>query len=307
MPVPRGRKPKQQLGRAELVRVTFGPGVEAPPDPEVFRRRGEIVDFLDGEPLPFTPRLALVDRTLGQLPDGGVGYTLRYAVRIRDYRGRSSPLVVTDDLLPLPPVGAPTGLGAEPTADGVRLVWQPPEGEGPYRYNVYRSIPEMLSSEVPLNSTPVSATEFLDSNATIGERYIYTVRVALANGQPFREGGTSELFDVVAEDRFPPAAPGGLVAVQEGEAVRLFWDPNPERDVAGYRIFRSVDGGSWGPTGPGLVVQPLYLDEEVSTGQKILYRVIALDRTVPPNESEPSPQVEVNILLEPVAPPRPNR
>jgi hypothetical protein len=302
-PVPRGTKPKQQLGRAELLRVTYGPGVEAPTDPDAFRRRAELVDAVDGSPLPFTDRMALFDRTLENLPDGGVGYTLRYAVRIRDYRDRSSPLVVAEDLVPLPPAPPPQGLRAEPTADGVRLSWQAPAADEAYRYNVYRSIPGRLSAEVPLNSSPVSAVSFLDERVEIGESYVYTVRVSLADRQPFREGATSDVVEVLAEDRFPPAAPQGLVAVQEGAAVRLFWDPNRERDVAGYRVFRSVNSGPWEAVGAGLVVQPLYLDRDVQTGDRIVYRVTASDRTDPPNESEPSATVEVDLLQEPTAPP----
>ncbi|MDX1388666.1 MAG: hypothetical protein R3344_05725, partial [Acidobacteriota bacterium] len=92
-PDPRSDKPSQQLERAELVRVSYTAGREPPPDAGAFRRRGEVVQTLFGDPLDSGERLIFAD-------DGwmGAGDTtdrlLRYAVRVRDRRGRTSPLVV---------------------------------------------------------------------------------------------------------------------------------------------------------------------------------------------------------------------
>jgi len=302
VPGARGARPAQQPVRAELVRVTYGAGVEAPADPDAFRRRGEVVAVVEGDPLPSGSRLALTDRSVAQLPDGGVGQTLRYAVRVRDRRGRPSPLVLAKDLVPLKPVPAPGGLHAEPTADGVRLSWTAPPGTGPFRYNVYRSAPGAPHAENPLNENPLGDTEYLDSGVTAGERLVYTVRVALADGLPHREGETSAPCEVLTEDRFAPAPPQGLVAVQEGRAVRLFWNPNRERDLAGYRLYRKVDEGPWSRIGPDPVERPLYLDQDVLEGQRLAYRVTAIDRAEPVNESTPSMEVEVEVLAEPVAP-----
>ena len=231
-----------------------------------------------------------------------VGHTLRYAIRVRDRRGRPSPLVVAKDLVPLAAVAAPTALRAEPTADGVRLVWDAPEGAGPFRYNVYRSAPDAAHAETPLNTNPIADTEYLDSGVGTGERHIYSVRVALADGVPYREGETSAAREILTEDRFAPAPPQGLVAVQEGRAVRLFWNPNRERDLAGYRLYRWLDPGPWSRFGPDPVERPLYLDEDVREGQHPFYRVTAVDRSLPPNESQPSSAVDVQVLAEPVAP-----
>lgn len=187
---------------------------------------------------------------------------------------------------------------------GVRLVWQPVPGDTTLGYNVYRSALEAPWPEVPLNPEPIVATEFLDSQVITGERYTYTVRVALATGAPYREGEPSETRQLLAEDRFAPAPPRGLVAVQEGLAVRLFWDPNSERDLAGYRVECSVDGGPWTRVGPERVEQPSHLDQDVEVGSRLTYRVVALDRAQPPNVGEPSQTVELQVVKEPLTPGR---
>lgn len=305
VPGARGTHPAQQPVRAELVRVRYEPGVEPSADPDVFRRRGEIVAVADGDPLQSGTRLSLIDRSVAQVSDAGVGPTLRYAVRVRDRRGRPSPLVLAKDLVPLAVVAAPGALRAEPTADGVRLVWEAPQGAGPFRYNVYRSPPDAPHAESPLNANPIADTEYLDGSVRAGERHVYWVRVALADGIPYREGETSRLREILTRDLFAPAAPQGLVAVQEGDAVRLFWDPNRERDLAGYRLYRWLGSGPWSRIGPDPVERPLYLDEDVLEDQHPFYRVTAVDRATPANESRPSPTAGVKVLGEPVAPGEP--
>jgi hypothetical protein len=128
------------------------------------------------------------------------------------------------------------------------------------------------------------------------------MRAAAAAGLPFRESVDSDTVTVVAQDRFPPAPPAGLVAVEEGGAMRLFWNPSPERDVVAYQVYRRAPGeDAWRPLGEP-VDQPLFLDPDVLRGAgPVGYRVTALDRAQPPNESAPSEAVEV-VPAETVSP-----
>ena len=52
-------------------------------------------------------RLDARDRALGELGAAPWGTTLRYGVRLRDRRGRPSPLVVSEELVLSEPTGAP--------------------------------------------------------------------------------------------------------------------------------------------------------------------------------------------------------
>jgi hypothetical protein len=80
--------------------------------------------------------------------------------------------------------------------------------------------------------------------------------------------------------------------------VRLFWDPGTERDVSGYRVYRRVQSSSWERIGPNPVIEPLYLDAAVNPGERLSYRVTAVDRSTPPNESPPSETVELVVAGE---------
>ena len=296
VPQARSDNPAQQPSRAELVRVEYAPGLEAPADPDAFRRRGRVVATVEGSPLQPGARMILVDPTWSRLDDGGAGWTLRYAVRVRDRRSRPSPLVVAPDLVPVAGLLPPRELSAEATADGVRLAWRAPADEGDFHYDIYRADEEDRGfPEQPLSSFPLDTPEYFDSTVEIGKTYRYEVRTAAGDGPPYRESFGSGPAMVVAEDRFAPSVPQGLVAVQEGDAVRLFWDPGVERDVSGYRVYRRVESSSWERIGPNPVEEPLYLDVDVKPRQRVTYRVTAVDRANPPNESEASETVDLLI------------
>jgi hypothetical protein len=212
------------------------------------------------------------------------------------------PLVVSEDLVPLPSGAGPTSLKGEPTADGVRLSWTAPADAEGAVYNVYRARQGAPRPRAPLNAEPVGATDYLDTSVVTGSSYTYTVRVSLSPGRPYREGAESAPVDIVAEDRFAPPRPEGLVVVQEGPAVRLFWNPSPAEDVAGYRIYRRVGETEWELLPDGSVEQPQFRDRNLEVGRRATYRVTAIDRATPPNESEPSENVDIELLAEPVAP-----
>lgn len=298
VPDPRGSKPSQQPSAAELVRLEHPPGASAPAEAEAFRR-APVVAVVEGESLRRGSRLRIEDSSWTALEGGGVGWTLRYAVRVRDRHRRSSPLVVAPDLVPVAPLPPPAGLEAEATAEGVRLAWDPPSG-GPFLFNLYRAPAVEPFGEFPLNADAVSSTEYLDAAVEIGKSYRYVVRTTAAGGAPYRESGSAGPIEVVAEDRFPPSAPTGLVAVQEGPSVRLFWNPSQERDLAGYRVERRLGTeGSWEALGGGPTAEPFRLDDGATPGARLFYRVSAVDRA--DNVGPPSEPTEILVAEEPAA------
>jgi hypothetical protein len=302
VPDPRGKEPGQRVARAEILRVAYPKGVTPSADPDAFRVRGEVVAQVSGEPVSPGRRLVIADPSLGSLADAGIGWTLRYGVRVTDERDRPSALVVARDLATVPAVAAPRGLEGRPTADGVRLSWQAPAGEAAATYNVYRGPAEGTLSEQPLNVKPLTDRDYLDTSAQSGTVYRYVVRAVAAEGTPYRESTSSEPAIIDAKDVFPPAAPGGLVAVQEGKAVRLLWNPGTERDLDGYRVYRKRGDGPWTRIGADPVRQPTYLDAAVAAGDVLDYRVTAVDRADPPNESAPSEVATLRVSAEPGPP-----
>ncbi len=297
VPEPRGAKPNQALAGSEVLRVTYAPGLQVPRDPQAFRVRSQTIGTPGPEDLVTGRRVCVDDAGLPALEGGPDGWTLRYAVRLRDRAGRPSSLIAAPDLVAVAPPSPPTGVRAEATADGTLLRWDavtdPPEAH----YLVYRAEGEGPFPEAPLTAPSIARPEFLDETAVVGKTYRYAVRVEAAAGLPVRESRSSAEVELVATDRFAPARPSGLVAVQERGSVRLFWNPNIERDLAGYRLERRRPGGEWVVL--GTPVEPLFLDAEVVPGDRWEYRVLAFDRADPPNTSEPSEEATAEIVEDP--------
>ena len=299
VPEPRGSHTSQAVQRTEILRVAYPRGRTPPEEPDALRVRGDVVVAVDAAYGKPGDRLVITDPTFHQLTDGGIGWTLRYGVRVRDQRGRPSAIVVAKDLTTVPPAAAPRGLAGQASADGVRLTWDEPEGATNATYNVYRGPADGTLSEHPLNVQPLSTRDELDATAEAGKVYHYVVRAVAAEGPPYRESVSSNVAVVDASDRFAPAAPGGLVAVQEGSAVRLLWNPGAENDLDGYRVYRRSGEGDFTRIGEPVVRQPSFLDTGMAPGTVVRYRVTAVDRASPPNESGPSSEVELRFVADP--------
>ncbi|MDI6850972.1 MAG: hypothetical protein QMD82_03425 [bacterium] len=84
-------------------------------------------------------------------------------------------------------------------------------------------------------------------------------------------------------DTTPPDAPTGLTSVTGDRAVYLYWNPNTEKDLAGYRVYRNTS-----PSGYFLMIadvkENVYVDRDVENGVTYFYAVSAYDSAG--NESE---------------------
>jgi fibronectin type 3 domain-containing protein len=69
-------------------------------------------------------------------------------------------------------------------------------------YNVYRSTASGVYT-TPVNTTPVSATSFIDTTVVVGTKYFYVVRATL--------GGVESVNSNEVSATIPLLAPGGLV------------------------------------------------------------------------------------------------
>jgi hypothetical protein len=90
-------------------------------------------------------------------------------------------------------------------------------------------------------------------------------------------------------DAIPPVAPSGLVSVTGDEAVYLYWDPNSERDLAGYRVYESpcASGGGCPYEPVGTTSATSFTVRGLLNGVTRYFAVAAVDRSG--NESELAP------------------
>jgi hypothetical protein len=207
-----------------------------------------------------------------------------------------TPVIVYDEralTLTWAPV-APAGIVPEPETDGV-LESRPIAGlAAPLAYNVYDvSEPDAEAgspaSALKLTKAPIGETTFADARVAWDQRRCYVVRaVATINGLPIESGAAAPTCETPT-DTFPPAAPKGLQAVGGAASINLIWDPNPEKDLAGYVVLRGAAVTALQPITPQPIRESKFIDA-VQPGLHYFYEVTAVDKAG--NASPPSAPVD---------------
>ncbi|GAA0565079.1 fibronectin type III domain-containing protein [Chitinophaga japonensis] len=171
-------------------------------------------------------------------------------------------------------------LGWEFEAAGNKLISgftlnQAPTADGPYT---------AVLSNIPPDQRTLRYGQLLPTN-------YFTITAVAIEGEP------STSFPVLVQpvDSIPPAAPAGLAGtIDSNGVVQLTWQANSEKDILGYKIFRSNMAGEE----PAALVDSVWLPNKYrdsvnirSLNGKVYYRVTALDQRY--NQSPFSAVIEI--------------
>jgi hypothetical protein len=184
----------------------------------------------------------------------------------------------------------PAGMVQEP--DGPEVIPSTPIGMPAPKlaYHVYDVSSPDNAAAARLTVTPVGEPRFEDSRIAWGERRCYTVRaVELIDGLAI-EGDAAPPRCKTLADTFPPVAPKGLQAVAHEGSISLIWDPNNEKDLAGYLVFRGTAPGEASEQMTPAPIEQAMFNDTVMPAVRYVYVIKAVDRAG--NASPPSAPVE---------------
>ena len=220
----------------------------------------------------------------------GQSARLRYAIRFVNSTGQKAGFSNSLLIEPTSKVaGGPTSLSAEPSQDAIHLKWQAPaanvDGSTPVSllgYNIYRSASEKEAGK-PLNKTPVTTTGFDDEFFEFNKDYYYFVRaVSIGTQSEPIESAESNILKFKAVDTFAPTAPASITVAAGPGMISIFFAVNPEKDVVGYKIYRSDDAAKpkvdWTVLTPELLKTNTFQDKRVETGKTYYYYLTATDK-----------------------------
>jgi hypothetical protein len=180
------------------------------------------------------------------------------------------------------PLAKPSGIEAVAVLEGVRVSWKGPPGQ----YRVFRRGEQ--DKEFALMDT-VGTNEWVDTASEYNKKYEYTVQAVQKTGTGDAESDISGIAQVTPIDTFPPAVPAGLSAIVATGGLDVVWDRNTEPDLAGYRLYRALEGARLEKIAD-IADTPSYSDRKVESGKRYRYSVSAVDRLG--NESKLSDPVE---------------
>ena len=223
---------------------------------------------------------------------------LRYAIRFVNTSGQKA--AFSNFLLIEPTAkvaGNPTSLSASISQESIKLEWNAPvsnvDGSRPPNivgYNIYRSSGIDNLAKV-LNETPISENVYADNFFEFGENYRYFVRtVSLGTDSEPVESLDSNVLEIQPMDKFAPSAPGAITIAAAPNNLSIFFAVNPEKDIAGYKIYRSTNPrqskSEWTLLTPELLRINTFQDTKVESGKTYYYYLVAIDKAG--NISEPS-------------------
>jgi fibronectin type 3 domain-containing protein len=260
-------------GYRELARIPVAPtGTDAP--------RVSTVRFVDGEGLRHGRR-----------------YT--YVVIAEDGEGRISPPSNRLSVTLIAPPEAPPAPTATAGDGEVHLRWQPParlvDGgpPGPLAHEVLRA-GTADSAPDAVFLIPPGQTEYVDRGVANERTYHYAVRAVRESAGTVARGAPSPRVAATPGRATAPAPPTSLVAAPSADAVRLSWTASPDRDVAGYVVYRADGAGEATRIGSVRAPATTFTDRGLGPGT-YRYAVTAQDASARANESAPSNEVSVTL------------
>lgn len=236
----------------------------------------------------------------------GQAARLRYAIRFVNSSGQKA--AFSNFLLIQPEsriAEKPTNLDGTYSQDAIVLNWEKPQanvdGTQPANilgYNIYRRSGNNADAKI-LNKTPLKNTNYSDDFFEFGIDYGYFVRtVSLGgDGTPI-ESLNSNNFDVKPTDTFAPNPPNAVTIAAAPNVISIFFAANIEKDIVGYKIYRSTDEQipkeNWELLTPEILKNNTFSDSKVEPEKTYYYYLIAVDKFG--NESKPSEIVSETAL-----------
>lgn len=215
---------------------------------------------------------------------------LRYAIRFVNKSGQKAAFSNFLTIEPTAKIASnPENLDYDLTQDSLTLRWEKPDtnidGSTPANvlgYNIYRKS-SIESQAKKINSAPVSDTQYPDNFFEFETEYTYYVRAISigSEGEPV-ESLNSEELKVTPKDIFPPGSPESITVAAAPNAISIFFAANPDKDILGYRVFRSTDNTlpleQWELLTPEPIKTNTFQDQNIKSGVKYFYYIIALDK-----------------------------
>jgi hypothetical protein len=220
----------------------------------------------------------------------GQSSRLRYAIRFANASGQKAQF---SNFLLIEPTAKvaenPKEFKLNVTQNAIVLEWLPPDanvdGSKPANilgYNLYR-IDNSSKTVKLLNTAPITKTIFNDDFFEFEKDYTYFLRtVSLGVDAAPIESQESDSIIIIPKDTFPPTPPSAITIAASPNSISIFFATNPEKDVVGYKLYRSTDvnkpKSDWTLMTEEILKTNTFQDTNVESGITYYYYLTAVDK-----------------------------
>ena len=151
-----------------------------------------------------------------------------------------------------------------------RLTPEPVKGKSFVDTTINLNDPHSIEGE-PIFDRPLPA-EHLDESGREYRKGVFAYRIRSIDGEGTERGISPALFTI-------PSSPQQVFSREDGTTCQLKWSPNPERDLAGYRVYRMDDRHDKAPVSR-LTADPISatnFQDESAGKQARRYYIVAVD------------------------------
>jgi hypothetical protein len=170
------------------------------------------------------------------------------------------------------PIGPPHNLAvADWGTDFVELTWNSIQRDNFAEYRLYRGTAPGAYDPIPITPSGFTDTTFVDTNVQDNTYYYY----AIASVNTYQRQG--KLSSEVHINTGQPLPPAGLTTERGNHLIWLDWNDNPEYDISGYIIYRTINNHLNVYEIIDTCQTSHYLDDDLANGFRYYYKLKALD------------------------------
>lgn len=282
------------INRADIYRLAEPLDAPLSLTEEEFASRSTLIASVPIEDSDF----ALKDKAyIDTLKFAGQSARLRYAIRFVNASGQKAAF---SNFLLIEPSSKialnPTALSAKISQGKITLTWNAPESNvdgsksvNILGYNLYRSSEDQPIKR--LNDSPIKETVFEDEFFNFETGYKYFIRtVSIGSNGEEVESISSKILEINPIDSFAPNPPTAITIAAAPNNISIFFAINLEKDIAGYKIYRTTNPdqpkSEWILLTKDLLRANTFQDKKVESGKTYYYYLTAIDKFG--NVSEPS-------------------
>lgn len=236
----------------------------------IYRRNSKDDELLLNKKISGRLVLSYIDKGTTDKPLEN-GYKYYYAIssfnqaKVESYITKIVSVKTKDVPLPITDIAASKG-----KVKSIEVKWTPSQIPDLKHYVILKKRIDASESDKEIK-VPADSAKYFDESLSDGARYHYQVRAVDIDGLKSLPSSTASGIT-----KNIPSTPKNLTISTSDEKIVIRWDKNPEPDIVKYEVYK-ITGFIGIMRKLGVVKDSSFVDRDFKKGDKVSYRIVAVD------------------------------